>query len=527
MRRKLFCALLAALLCVSMTMTALAEENSTLLRQGTSGTFDRGAGDDLTQAAGVIEKDMVNQAFTFTCLDGKTLSSTSHGKAKLLIFFAAQFSTDSNHMMEAINASSWVKDSRVEVYAIEAMGNDRETVAAYKSSHCPAEEIQVCYDESGQDYDAMFRYWGCGYMQLPVTVMIDENNRVRFLAEGYLGEDEINNRYLPQLLSDWTPTENANPIVSIQMRTRTTSIVNGIIHNYYRFVSKGETRELVIGDELYVEGNAIPQNMDLDADYRVVAEVSDESVCSYDLSDKTLKALGEGTATLTFSSVSNPEVTSYLNIVVRTERTDVTPTPSPTGTPAPTPGGGWPFQDVAVTPGGWKYDNIKYVYERGVMTGVEATEFQPDAALTRSQFASVIYRMAGKPNVTYKNIFSDVPAGKWYSDAIIWAYENNIVAGLGDGSYGIDANITREQMARMLMEFARVRGYGTGEQADLSRFADVSQVSRWATEYMRWAVGSGMISGSMKDGRYYMNPRGQATRAECATMLAQFIKKHE
>ena len=135
--------------------------------------------------------------------------------------------------------------------------------------------------------------------------------------------------------------------------------------------------------------------------------------------------------------------------------------------------------------------------------------------------------MAGKPNVAYKNIFSDVPAGKWYSDAIIWAYENNIVAGLGDGSYGIDANITREQMARMLMEFARVRGYGTGERDDFSRFADASQISRWATEYMRWAVGSGMISGSMKDGRYYMNPRGQATRAECATMLAQFIKKHE
>ena len=187
----------------------------------------------------------------------------------------------------------------------------------------------------------------------------------------------------------------------------------------------------------------------------------------------------------------------------------------------------WPFADVAAKEGNWKYDNIKYVYDKGIMTGVKETEFQPDVPLTRAMFASVIYRMADEPGVTYKRIFSDVPAGKWYSDAVIWAYENGIVAGLGDGRYGINDNITREQMARMLMEFARVRGYGTGERDDFSRFADVSQVSRWATEYMRWAVGSGMISGSMKDGRYYMNPRGQATRAECATMLAQFIKKHE
>ncbi len=187
----------------------------------------------------------------------------------------------------------------------------------------------------------------------------------------------------------------------------------------------------------------------------------------------------------------------------------------------------WPFADVAAKEGNWKYDNIKYVYDKGIMTGVKETEFQPDVPLTRAMFASVIYRMADEPGVAYKRIFSDVPAGKWYSDAVIWAYENGIVAGLGDGRYGINDNITREQMARMLMEFARVRGYGTGERDDFSRFADTSQVSKWATEYMRWAVGSGMISGSMKDGRYYMNPKGQATRAECATMLAQFIKKHE
>ena len=161
------------------------------------------------------------------------------------------------------------------------------------------------------------------------------------------------------------------------------------------------------------------------------------------------------------------------------------------------------------------------------MTGVNAREFQPDAPLTRAQFASVIYRMAGSPKVTYQNVFKDVLSGKWYSNAIIWAYENKIVAGLGEGRYGIDDNITREQMARMLMEFAKVQKYDVSDISDFDKFADASQVSRWAADNMRWAVGSGIISGSTKDGKYYMNPKGNATRAECAVMLTKFIQKYQ
>lgn len=116
------------------------------------------------------------------------------------------------------------------------------------------------------------------------------------------------------------------------------------------------------------------------------------------------------------------------------------------------------------------------------MTGVETNVFQPDAPLTRGMFASVIYRLAGSPDVTYKNIFSDVPVGKWYSNVIIWAYENGIVAGLGNDRYGTNENITREQLARMLMEYAKVQGYNISERADFGKFADASQVSRWADE---------------------------------------------
>lgn len=187
--------------------------------------------------------------------------------------------------------------------------------------------------------------------------------------------------------------------------------------------------------------------------------------------------------------------------------------------------GALPFTDVETNK--WSYAGIKFVYEKGIMTGVKETLFQPDASLTRGMFASIIYRLAGSPAVTYKNIFSDVPAGKWYSDAIIWAYENKIVAGLGNGKYGVYDNITREQMARMLMEYAKVQGYDTSGRADFGKFADASAVSSWAAENMSWAVESGIISGSVKDGKYYMNPKGQATRAEAATMLMKFIQKYE
>ncbi len=195
-------------------------------------------------------------------------------------------------------------------------------------------------------------------------------------------------------------------------------------------------------------------------------------------------------------------------------------------TPTSMPSNLWPFTDAAVNSGNWKYENIKFVYENGVMTGVKANQFQPDVPLTRAMFASVIYRLAGSPDITYKNVFSDVPAGKWYSNAIIWAYEKGIVAGLGNGRYGTNDNITREQLARMLMEFAKVQSYNTSDSADFSKFADASEVSRWATDNMRWAVGAGIISGSTKDGSYYMNPKGQATRVECAVMLTKFIQKY-
>jgi len=224
------------------------------------------------------------------------------------------------------------------------------------------------------------------------------------------------------------------------------------------------------------------------------------------------------------------------NIVGKTEEPEP-PTPQPTAKPTPqpepselpTPPEQGFFSDVTVAPGNWKYDSIKYVYDNGIMNGINGTSrFDPDEPLTRAMFATVLYRMAGEPAVQFENKFGDVSDGRYYSRAIIWAYRQGIVQGMDGGvRYGIDENITREQMAKMLMEYARVRGYGTGEKADLSRFPDKENISGWANGYMQWAVGCGMIGGKNVNGIYYLDPKGDTTRAECAAMLMRFMKRYQ
>ncbi|MBR6771392.1 MAG: chitobiase/beta-hexosaminidase C-terminal domain-containing protein [Lachnospiraceae bacterium] len=189
----------------------------------------------------------------------------------------------------------------------------------------------------------------------------------------------------------------------------------------------------------------------------------------------------------------------------------------------------WIFTDVEQN-NSWKHQGVKYVYNKDIMGAVGAsTEFQPDRPLSRSMFATVLYRMAGAPTVAYKAQFSDVPAGKWYSDAIIWAYQNKIVSGLGDGSFGIDQNITREQIAKMLYEYANVCKYDTSAIKSLSDFTDEKEVSGWAVKYMQWATAVEMITGKPNDEAktsFRMDPKGEATRAECAAMLMRFENKY-
>jgi len=170
---------------------------------------------------------------------------------------------------------------------------------------------------------------------------------------------------------------------------------------------------------------------------------------------------------------------------------------------------GLPFTDVA---GHDAYDAIQFMFERGFMLGTSPTTFEPDVAFSRAMAATLLYRIAGAPATTFAAVFSDVAAGRWYASAVVWAHENNIVQGVGDGRFAPSVDITREEMATILYHFADFQGRDTTRSADVTLG---SQISPWAESAMRWAVYNAFLSDA--------NPRGIMTRAEVATLLMQFI----
>lgn len=178
-----------------------------------------------------------------------------------------------------------------------------------------------------------------------------------------------------------------------------------------------------------------------------------------------------------------------------------------------------PFADVVSD--AWYYDSIKFVSEEGLMIGTGQTTFSPDGTLTRAMLATILYRIEGQPG-TGENIFSDVEAGSWYANGISWAAKNGIVEGIGDSLFVPNNNITREQIAAMFYRYAQFKGIDLSAQGNISVYKDAANVSDWALDAVRWAVGTHLISGRSMDD---LVPDGAATRAEMATILARWLNR--
>ncbi len=154
-----------------------------------------------------------------------------------------------------------------------------------------------------------------------------------------------------------------------------------------------------------------------------------------------------------------------------------------------------PFTDV--TEGDdWFYDAVAYVYENGIMAGTDETTFEPYMELDRAMAAQLFYNLEGKPAVTGDSTFTDVTSGHWAVDAITWAAQNDIVAGIGGDLYDPDSNVTREQFAVMLYKYARFKGYDLTATGDLTQFPDDGSISSWAETALSWANGKGLINGN-------------------------------
>jgi hypothetical protein len=176
------------------------------------------------------------------------------------------------------------------------------------------------------------------------------------------------------------------------------------------------------------------------------------------------------------------------------------------------------FSDVATD--AWYYDAVRFVVSLGLFEGTGGGRFSPEAAMTRAMLVTVLYRLEGSPAVSGTNPFADVEDGQWYTDAVVWANQNGIVTGYGDGLFGTNDNITREQLAAILYRYAEYKGYDVSAAADLAGYSDAGSVSSWAEAAMRWASAEGLITGVTATS---LSPSGNATRAQVAMILMRFV----
>lgn len=176
-----------------------------------------------------------------------------------------------------------------------------------------------------------------------------------------------------------------------------------------------------------------------------------------------------------------------------------------------------PFSDVRIAD--WFYNDVKYVYEKGMMSGTAADVFAPNATTTRAMIVTILYRLEGSPAVTGTSAFVDVPAGQWYTDAVNWAAANQIVKGTSATTFAPNDSITREQMAAILYRYAQYKGYDVTKKADLSGYSDNGQVSAYAKDALAWANAAKLINGVTNT---TLAPQGNATRAQVSAILHRF-----
>lgn len=206
------------------------------------------------------------------------------------------------------------------------------------------------------------------------------------------------------------------------------------------------------------------------------------------------------------------------------QKTILPPPPVTPGTPVtparPAAPVGLPFADVSSSD--WFYNDVRYVYEKGIMDGTGADRFSPNAPLTRAMIVTILYRMAGSPSVSGSSDFTDVAAGKWFAKAVAWAAANGIVNGYGSGLFGPNDPVTREQLAAILYRYAVYGGMtAVTLEENLGSFADTAQLSAYAIQAMNWAVGQGLINGSGSN----LVPKAQATRAQVAAIIHRYLER--
>lgn len=178
------------------------------------------------------------------------------------------------------------------------------------------------------------------------------------------------------------------------------------------------------------------------------------------------------------------------------------------------------FSDVKKSD--WFYSYVSYALNKGIMTGMGDNMFSPSSELGRAQFATVLYRIDGREDVSYSGRFPDVPDGTFFTKAVLWASREDVavIGGYEDGRFGSSDMITREQLVTMMYRYAQYKGCEIEKGKSLNSYPDAAKVSSFAKESMQWAVGCGIIKGDQGN----LNPQGNTNRAVCATIIQRFCE---
>jgi len=183
-------------------------------------------------------------------------------------------------------------------------------------------------------------------------------------------------------------------------------------------------------------------------------------------------------------------------------------------------GASYVFSDVDFDE--WYGPAVTFCLNNGYMKGIGNDLFAPGRMVTREQAVQILYNIESADSEIYdgETGFTDVPEGEWYSRAVKWAKEKGVTNGIGNGMFGLGKLLTREQLATLLANYAEIKGYDVTLTGDISAFEDSDAVSDWAEDGVKWSVASGIIKGTDKN---YINPKGNATRAQIAQMISNYI----
>ena len=234
----------------------------------------------------------------------------------------------------------------------------------------------------------------------------------------------------------------------------------------------------------------------------------------------------DGGTVTTAPTETTPGVRTFTCTVCGQTRTEAIPA---TGASTCTGGPSCPsygLHDVA-GPGHWAHKGIDYCVRNRLMSGVGAGTFSPDTACTRAQIVKILYNRSGNQvDYSYYYLpFTDVAPGAWYYNAVAWAYYNDVTSGTSATMFTPDAAITRQQLVTFLYRYTvKYAPEFTGNAAPISAFPDAGSVANWAYAAMSWAVGNGLIVGNAHNGLDYLDPNGSATRAQTATIIMRYCQ---